>query len=1108
MRNNNTEPRSHTSFVPILAAAALMAAALAPATGRADALLLAPSDGQVIQAQPCPFPSCLGRVPVRVWVSGGDPVVEVAVTFMEVGGDISTRRLCGLPDPIEPSSIEECPPPPFEIRPSENVGDPSIRGTLVLPEGGWTAIARADRAGAIEESPPVAFAVVSSNPTPPGPVSLESARAPAKVPDNWVSPIFRLREPDPGYPDGLFTEPDEIVLTGENLGSSINPFLEFYAAPIPFLEPSLSFESALPADDYCRYGVENVQELGDGQVSFTLPELPLTSPAKCGFSPSPPASIFQLDWRVLVRDPWGLPDRDPIHTWWAIPSPRDVPWAAEPPLRIVKPAYPLIDGFDFFNVSTSSSYDEFLTVYGNNAYICLGAFGVCATRVPDPLYHTLWYGVYRLVISQTGGSCNGLSATSLLFAREDLQTEDFNPLVRFPAGWDRPGEPFETTTYDNGTPKYLGIAKYRDTNFCTPFCSPRKPDNLWATVRMNHGVQISREFIAEIVDTLGEGIFDDLSSIKGFPDVTLERVRNNPQSYVMCFFGWGNGHCVTPYRVDGDKIYVYDNNYPGNTDAYIEISGGEYYYPEREDQGSELFEGDAIVAFPISIWKNGRNLWGIDLDLVNINSELVLFLLSVAVGSADMQATDANGGSWGWNPDGSFDDALPGAVSLPPLGPQDGAPARSMPLMLPMNQPSPTIRLHAKGGRYTWHSAAGGHQMQVESADAQAGDEDTVELGYDDDGLTLRSFSFSPESATGRIVPRVGLAMGEQDRALFQWQGLSVPAARAVGFSADRDERSAGFDNDSGQPTQHLLVMDHVAGAASSNGRMIYGPFEVPDGATQTVVLDQWPDVATVRADYDFDRDGVVDHSETVRGVAADTPVLLGAEADLALAKTASPQQAALGEPVTFTIVVTNNGPDDATAVKVVDTLPVGGATSGVSSTQGSCITDAGALVCDLGALGVGAGATISYVVTPESPGILANAATVFGVEGDPDQSNNGAVASADVPMPFDIKPKDLDNRVNLRAQGVLPVAILGGPGYDVTEIAWSSLRFGPGDAAPAHGPAGHVEDVNGDGEPDLVVHFPIQASALIAAESQACVTGRFADGRSFSGCDFYEVVP
>jgi hypothetical protein len=194
--------------------------------------------------------------------------------------------------------------------------------------------------------------------------------------------------------------------------------------------------------------------------------------------------------------------------------------------------------------------------------------------------------------------------------------------------------------------------------------------------------------------------------------------------------------------------------------------------------------------------------------------------------------------------------------------------------------------------------------------------------------------------------------------------------------------------------------------------------------------------------------------------------------------------------------------------VKVVDTLPRGGPATDVASTQGTCTEDAGALVCELGTLGVGAAATVTYDVIPETPGILANAATVFGLEGDPDQSNNGAVATADVPMPFDIKPESPRNRVNLRARGVLPVAILGGPGYDVAQIEWSSLRFGPGDAAPAHGPAGHLEDVNRDGEQDLVIHFGVQESALPATASEACVTGRFSDGRSFGGCDAYDAVP
>jgi hypothetical protein len=145
---------------------------------------------------------------------------------------------------------------------------------------------------------------------------------------------------------------------------------------------------------------------------------------------------------------------------------------------MVKPLYPLIDGFGFDNMATDPRYYEFLTVFGNNAYICLGAFGLCATHVPDPLYHLVWWPIYGQVIGSTGGSCNGISATSLLMSREDLQTESFSPDVHYPVGFDQPGDP----------------AQYSEPDWCTPFCSPPKPDNLWAQIRMNHGVQFSREF--------------------------------------------------------------------------------------------------------------------------------------------------------------------------------------------------------------------------------------------------------------------------------------------------------------------------------------------------------------------------------------------------------------------------------------------------------------------------------------------------------------------------------------------------------------------------------------------------------------------------------------
>src|SRR5262249_58951872 len=46
--------------------------------------------------------------------------------------------------------------------------------------------------------------------------------------------------------------------------------------------------------------------------------------------------------------------------------------------------------------------------------------------------------------------------------------------------------------------------------------------------------------------------------------------------------------------------------------------------------------------------------------------------------------------------------------------------------------------------------------------------------------------------------------------------------------------------------------------------------------------------------------------------------------ADLAVAKTVSAALRAVGEEVTFTVVVTNNGPETASTVAIADTLPAG----------------------------------------------------------------------------------------------------------------------------------------------------------------------------------------
>jgi uncharacterized repeat protein (TIGR01451 family) len=357
-----------------------------------------------------------------------------------------------------------------------------------------------------------------------------------------------------------------------------------------------------------------------------------------------------------------------------------------------------------------------------------------------------------------------------------------------------------------------------------------------------------------------------------------------------------------------------------------------------------------------------------------------------------MIVTNEEGGRWGWEDDGTFTDALSGAVSIPPLGPQDEE-IHAMPLLLAMNQATPNVQINADGGTYSFLTGAGGQLMQIE-ANAPAGDKDRIQLGYA--GPALASMSFTPQNATTSFVPRIGLAIDEEESALFHWLGLAVPGGESVGFGADKAARAVSYQNDSGAATHHILAVDYGSGVAESFGRMIYGPFDVPAGARQRVVLANWPQVNEVVSEVDMDGDGVVDSTTTVPGRPGDMPVEQGRNADLVVTQTVSQTSALPGQALLFTATVTNIGPRDATGVMLVDALPATAALSTPATTGGTC-TLQGGLSCELGMLATNASVSVTYVATPTIAAPLTSGAFVFGNEADPNPTNNSAMVTVNV---------------------------------------------------------------------------------------------------------------
>ena len=115
-----------------------------------------------------------------------------------------------------------------------------------------------------------------------------------------------------------------------------------------------------------------------------------------------------------------------------------------------------------------------------------------------------------------------------------------------------------------------------------------------------------------------------------------------------------------------------------------------------------------------------------------------------------------------------------------------------------------------------------------------------------------------------------------------------------------------------------------------------------------------------------------------------------------------------VGQPVTYTITVTNKGTGAAAEVVVAEQTPGTATIVSAKPSQGTCVTQYRPASCSLGSIAAGATATIVVILRPTKPGTMANGVAVGTATVDPDEGGAGGEVEVEVrpkPKPPPTRP-------------------------------------------------------------------------------------------------------
>lgn len=120
-------------------------------------------------------------------------------------------------------------------------------------------------------------------------------------------------------------------------------------------------------------------------------------------------------------------------------------------------------------------------------------------------------------------------------------------------------------------------------------------------------------------------------------------------------------------------------------------------------------------------------------------------------------------------------------------------------------------------------------------------------------------------------------------------------------------------------------------------------------------------------------------------------------------------------------------------------------------------------------------------------------------------------VLDCNLPVSIDIKPGSDVNPINVKNKGVIPVAILTTDSFDATTVNHNTVVLEGATEVHIKKKTGllrrHEEDVDGDGDTDLVFHFERESTDIQCGNISASLTGQTFDGQMIVGSDSITIV-